>query len=293
MLILSGCASTDDISRLQYDIIQLRSEINNMEKQMPGQGGQLNNRLTGLEEEQKARSNAVSDLFMKVQTLTAELQAMTGRFDKIQYLSENSLKKLAENKDELDSRIKELEQAVKQLNEKLAGLESEKPSHEKQKPAEDVKEDSIETLKSKEVEKDPGKEIKDVYMDAYKAYKENNFSESRKKFLSLLTGYPENEYSDNARFWIGETYFKKKNYEDAILAFEELLKNNPGSDKVPGAMLKQGLAFYELKDEETGKIILEQLIEKFPDSELAETAKKKINPAAPSKKHALPPKKKL
>jgi len=293
MLILSGCASTDDVSRLQYDIIQLRSEINNMEKQMPGQGGQLNNRLTGLEEEQKARSKAVSDLFMKVQTLTAELQAMTGRFDEIQYLSENSLKKLAENKDELDSRLKELEQTVKQLNEKLAGLESEKPSHEKQKPAEDVKEDSKENEESKEEEKAPGKETKDVYMDAYKAYKEKKFSEAREQFLSLLRNYPENEYSDNARFWIGETYYKEKNYEDAILAFEELLKNNPGSDKVPGTLLKQGLAFYELKDKETGKIILEQLIEKFPDSAQAETAKKKINPSVPSKKRDLPPKKKL
>ncbi len=77
--------------------------------------------------------------------------------------------------------------------------------------------------------------------------------------------YSKNEYSDNARFWIAESYYKDGNYEDAILAYEELFKKNPGSDKESGAMLKQGLAFYALKDRKTGKIILEKLMDKYPD----------------------------
>jgi len=96
--------------------------------------------------------------------------------------------------------------------------------------------------------------------------------------------YPENEYSDNARFWVAESYYAEGGYEDAILAYEELFKKNPESDKVPGAMLKQGLAFYALKDNNTGKIVLEKLIEKYPDSEQAKLARKKINKPVPPRK---------
>jgi tol-pal system protein YbgF len=109
--------------------------------------------------------------------------------------------------------------------------------------------------------------IKDIYLDAYQALKEGRTGEARGKFKSLLNDYSENEYSDNARFWIGESYYKDGSYEDAILAYEELFKKNADSDKVPGAMLKQGLAFYALKEKKTGQLILEKLIEKFPDSE--------------------------
>ena len=84
----------------------------------------------------------------------------------------------------------------------------------------------------------------------------------------MLNNYPDSEYSDNARFWIAESYYEG-NYEDAILAYEELFKKNPQSDKIAGAMLKQGSAFYELNDKKTGNIVLEKLIEKFPDSEQA------------------------
>lgn len=290
---LSGCASTDRVGRLEYDLINLRSEVKGLKKPMQ-ERGQLNKRLKGLEEEQKATGKAVSDLLMKVQSLTTELQILTGRLDEVRYFSEKSSKELTESKDTLIAQIKGLEISVNELKEKLARLESAETSFEKQKPDEETKKAEEEKSEEPKESRSLGteREVKDAYMEAYKTFKENKFTEARKKFVALLKDYPENEYSDNAQFWIGESYYKEKNYEDAILAYEELLKKNPGSDKVPGALLKQGLAFYELKDEKTGKILLEKVIEQFPDSEQAKIAKKKISPPASTQKRVVPTKKK-
>lgn len=299
VFILAGCATTEDVGRIQWDINELKSEVKNikqkskvLESQIPGQEEQLNKRLKALEEEQKVASTAVPDLLMKVQTLTTEVQVMTGRLEELRYFSEKSLKELTESKNALIAQVKELEIAVNELRQKHARSEPAKPHQyesipttERQKPPEDVKkaeEKPDEPEKTEKEEKVPEREVKDVYMEAYQAYKANQFEKAREKFHAVLRDYPENEYSDNARFWMGESYYKEKNYEDAILAYEELLKKSLQSDKVPGAMLKQGFAFYEMNDQKTGRIILEKLIEKFPDSKEATLAKKKISPPAPA-----------
>ena len=114
------------------------------------------------------------------------------------------------------------------------------------------------------------------YDTALQAFKDKKYKESREKFEAFIKDYPKSELTDNAQFWIAETYYAEKNYEDAILAYETLLKKYPDSKKTSGAMLKQAFAFIEIGDAKTGKIILKKLVEKYPDSKDAELARKKI-----------------
>ena len=99
------------------------------------------------------------------------------------------------------------------------------------------------------------------------------------------------ELSDNAQFWIAESYYKEGNYEDAILSYENLIKKFPKSDKVPGAMLKQAFAFRALGDLNTTRVILSTLKERFPDSKEAEIATKKLKEIEKKKGAAVPEKK--
>ena len=294
-LIISGCVSTEEVGKIKWELNQLRSEVKKIRKtsksietQFPGQQKQIDKKLKELEDAQKATAKTVSDLLINVQSLTSEFRILTGRFDEARYFSEKSSAELLDSKNMLIAKVTELELAIEDLKKKLPGPIGEEDAVEKKK---DKKTEEKEAVKeeSKEPEK-PGSEeaqkveVKDAYMSAYQAYKEGRLEEAREKFMSVLNDYPENEYSDNARFWIAESYYKEESYEDAILAYEELFKKNPESDKVPGAMLKQGLAFYALKDKKTGGIILEKLIEKFPDSEQARLAGKKLRKTVPPKK---------
>lgn len=251
LFVLSGCITPGSTGTIRYDINELKVKVRNLEE-----GGKP-------DEQQEAAGMAVSNLHMKVQALTEEVRALTGRLDESQHISDRRSRETAESKEALIARINDLETAVNQLKE--------------QRSAEAV------TAPETKVQ-EPENKAKDAYMKAFNIFKENKYSEARDKFQSILDNYPENEYSDNARFWIGESYYKENNYEEAILAYEELLKQNPKSDKVPGAMLKQGLAFYELNDQETGKLILDKLISKYPKTEYAQRARKKVNPVSSKKK---------
>ena len=291
---LISCASTDEIGRLQWEINELKKDVKNIRKQSPttGQTTALGKNIDELQNTQKSTAKTVSDLYIQNQDLTSELQVLTGRLEEDRYYTEKNKTEFLERMNALEAKLAELDKEKIQLQQRVTKLESAPPpvlksekKIEKSPPSVKDTQDRPASQKSKEsATKEASSSAKDVYMSAYEAYKNDRNREAREKFQSVLQDFPENQYSDNARFWIGESYYREENYEDAILAYEELFRNNPKSDKVPGAMLKQGLAFYALKDKKTGKIILEKLIQKYPDTEQAQLAQKKIRkPAVPEK----------
>jgi tol-pal system protein YbgF len=132
-------------------------------------------------------------------------------------------------------------------------------------------------LDKKSVALTPGlKNKKAIYDAAYNAFEKGRYKEAREQFEVFIKEFPQDELTDNAQFWIAETYYREEDFKNAILAYEEVLKKYPKSKKVPGALLKQGVAFIELGDNKTGKVILEKLMESYPGSKQAELAKKKI-----------------
>ncbi len=298
-----SCATTEDIGRVRWEMTALKSEVkqirqksNTMETQLPGQTKEIDKKIQELEDRQNATAKTVSDLLINVQTMTSEFQVLTGRFEEARYFSEKSTNEVLGSREMLVEKMNAHEIALNNLEKRLAQLSSEMAVKEQrgkqiedQIKEEQKKADKDRTPKPRETDKAEGKgvlgaEVKDVYMEAYQAYRDGNSEKAREQFMSILNKYPENDYSDNARFWVAESHYSEGSYEDAILAYEELFKKNPESDKVPGAMLKQGLAFYALKDNNTGKIVLEKLIEKYPDSEQARLARKKINKLVPPRK---------
>lgn len=337
---LSACASTEDVGKMQYKIGELDKKVQELgrrsqviEAEIPKSEKQISDKIEGTKDSQEATARAVSNLFMKVQAFSGDIQQLTGRMDESQHLYEKNLKDEAEKREILAAEVSGLEVLLEDLKSKLAdikagmdemrleqallsekavGFESRRIAQKKDitKKIETAEiaataatsetgeiaaiaeigkttDTSViaETFKTPETSETNVPEavvkvnVKDVYDSAMKLFKEGTYKSARTGFMSVLKGFKENEYSDNARFWIGESYFKEKKYEDAVLAYEELLRNNPDSDKVPSAKLKQGLAFYELKDPETGDIILKGLIESFPDSQEAAAARKKLGVA--------------
>jgi tol-pal system protein YbgF len=307
-LILTGCATTEDVNRTQYDTNLLKTEVRDIKEKIssPLQKEKLDvldKKLQELQGTQESTSKTVSDLMIQFQSLTAEFRVLTGRFEESRYYAEKNSAGTKEEKEKLTAQLKDFELSIDDLKKRIMLTEKASPASIKEETKEGDEKGAVaesnaaekgklvtgtekvqETEKKTEENKAPKQDVKDVYLAGYKAFKDGKTADARAKLTSVIKDYPENEYSDNSRFWIAESYYKEGNYEDAILTYEELLKKNPKSDKVSGAMLKQGLSFYALKDKRTGRIILEKLIEQFPNSEQAQTAKKKIGTPTPSKK---------
>lgn len=116
-----------------------------------------------------------------------------------------------------------------------------------------------------------------LYGAAYATLKEGHYEKSRSEFQGFLQKYPSTELSDNAQFWIGESYFFEGKFEKAILEYEKVIKKYPEGDKVSQALLKQGLSFAQLGDKASARIILQQVIKDYPNTSPARTARAKLN----------------
>jgi tol-pal system protein YbgF len=140
-------------------------------------------------------------------------------------------------------------------------MESEKPASTREIPAE---------LKGSSAG------MGDLYKDAYETFYRGDLEGARRKFEAFLRQYPNTELSDNAQFWIGETYYLKKDYEKAILEYEKAIVKYPEGDKIPAAMFKQALSFLELRDRTNARNLFKRVIEKYPRSDQAEMAKRRL-----------------
>jgi tol-pal system protein YbgF len=217
-----------------------------------------------------------TDLSLQLENVQSEIRALSISVDEYKELlkrpsrdkeeMEGRLKILEERRKTQEDRTKEIEDRLKGLDGKTAGsiskpMESERLASTKEIPAE-----------LKGVSTGMG----DLYKDAYETFHKGDLDGARRKFEAFLKQYPNTELSDNAQFWIGETYYLKKDFERAILEYEKAIVKYPEGDKIPAALFKQALAFLELGDKANARNLLKRVIEKYPHSDQVELAKKKL-----------------
>ncbi|MBI5632308.1 MAG: tol-pal system protein YbgF [Nitrospirae bacterium] len=278
VLFLSACVSGNDFDRVRSDLHELQRSTFETRKEIDS----LKEKTSGVVREDSftAVKESQADLFSKVTATSSGLQELRGRFDENRYFTEKSLKEAASEKDLLKAQIAALETQVRILKDKISSLEGR--SKEPLKEAADAANKQADSASSEpavpEAKKtEPAADSRTkAYDAAYQLFKDNKWKESRERFEAFLRDHPKTDLTDNAQFWIAESYYHEKDFESAILSYETLLKKYPDSDKASSGMLKQGSAFVEIGDAKTGKIILNKLLEKYPNSKDAEAAKKKI-----------------
>jgi tol-pal system protein YbgF len=115
-----------------------------------------------------------------------------------------------------------------------------------------------------------------LYKNAKQTYARKDFTAAREKFKAFLAVYPKGELSDNAQFWIGESFYSEKDYEKAIIAYDDVLKKFPKGDKISSALLKQALCWLELGDKTFAQSLLKRVIREHPRTQQAKIAKEKL-----------------
>jgi tol-pal system protein YbgF len=263
--LLFGCATTADLENLRSDMNQIRRETFETRKDVTDLRDKTASAIK--EEDFNAFRESQADINSRVSEISKDLQLLTGKFDENKYSMEKALKDSASEMDLLKAQIKQIEEQIKEIKNRLNALEA-KPEEAKKNVEESKKESPLKPAEPKNKAA--------IYEAAYDAFKEKRYKEAREKFEAFIKEFPKDELTDNAQFWIAETYYGEKDFEGAILAYEALLKKYPNSQKAPNALLKQGFSFIEIGDKRTGKVILEKLRESYPNSREAELAKKKI-----------------
>lgn len=276
---LSGCVmlKSEEWVKLQQDIADLKRDTNDLKKateslrleaqeMQKSTANEISARTSVLEkavsEMEKDIRKKQADTVADITSIRSDFQVLTGRFEEMRYAAQKALGEGKTGKEEFESKYKETAQRLDDLQKRIESLEQ----------TVSVLKQVREEVKGKAVEAD----FETAYKDAYETYQKGDFNAAREKFQKYLETYPNSKYSENALYWIGESYYSEKNYERAIVVFDDVGKKHPDGAKAPAALLKQGMAFSALGDKKSANAIFRQLIEKYPKSDQAETAKKKL-----------------
>jgi tol-pal system protein YbgF len=117
----------------------------------------------------------------------------------------------------------------------------------------------------------------ELYNAAYGDFIKGSYDLARQGFQEYLKNYPETELSDNAQYWIGESFYVQGKFPEAIQQFDKVLRNYSRGDKVAAAALKKGYSLLEMKNTDLGVRQLRLVIELYPTSDSAQLARDRLN----------------
>lgn len=306
---LNGCASKKDVVGIQYDLNSLNAQISGLRKDIKrdteqslnllkkneekireiedritgfkGNIKEIEDRITGLEGNIKESISPVrknqADASARLDNLQVQIRSLGGKIEEYGYLLAKQNRENTSLKKEYESETKTIEAKLSGLEKRLLFLEgflvSESASSTGETPS---KEGTSEQSEEKEATETKRPTSEELYQKAYDDFKKGDINTARTGFRKYLRVFPNDNYSDNAQYWIAESFFIEKKYREAILEFEEVLRKYPKGNKAPSALLKQGLAFYMLGDKNSAMLLFQKVIKDHPGSNEAKIAKKEL-----------------
>lgn len=312
MLSVWGCATTGDIQLLDKDIHRLELQLGQIQREKDSIKKEietLRTEFATFKKETEANYTALqaehlktrADLNLRLETLQSETRTLSTGVEEYKAFLKTPTKEISRVKEDVEVRLRILEEKGKASDERNRSFEERQYALEEKNRLYEERMRGLEdrlkglevklTSKVSDLEKMiPPKEVVaepktppppsttagNLYKDAYETFQRGDLEGGRRKFEAFLKQYPNTDLSDNAQFWIGETYFLKKEFEKAILEYEKVIVKYPEGDKVSSALLKQGLSFLELGDKTNARNLLRRVVERFPQTEQAEIAKKRL-----------------
>jgi len=257
LVTLFGCATTGEIAYLRQDIDSLYRQLIDVQKELK----QLRS------ESSMTIQKSQADLDFILEPLQREIQILKNAVeDNREYLQRPQQEVTALRRD-LEIRLNGLEEKIsttrKEMGAKLNEVSKTSRAQPKREPPSQREVSSQEAMEA-------------LYKNAKQTYARKDFTAAREKFKAFLAVYPEGELSDNAQFWIGESFYSEKDYEKAIIAYDDVLKKFPKGDKISSALLKQALCWLELGDKTFAQSLLKRVIREHPRTQQAKIAKEKL-----------------
>ena len=123
----------------------------------------------------------------------------------------------------------------------------------------------------------PGVSPQRMYDTAWADYTSGQWALAIQGFEVYISSFPRSELADDARFYIGSTYYADGQYRDAAQAFEEVVLNYPDGDRVADALYKRGLALERLGESELARQAFELVVQNYPDDNMANLAQQALD----------------
>ena len=240
VMLMTGCATRKEIVQFQKDSFYLQQQV------------------YALREENKA---------------IAERLELLGKI--LQQLHEDNLRDRADLLTEIDAlknRSQAIDSRLADNNDRMAGLML-KVEQQRQP----VWDDSTAVDSTRQDIGLSGLDSADLYNNAYLDFSKGDYQLALQGFRVFLTGFPENDYADNAQYWIAEIYYTQQDYFRAIEEFNKIILQYSEGDKVASALLKIAYCHYNMGGTERAEKYLKAVIQHYPETEEARLAESRLS----------------
>ncbi len=120
-----------------------------------------------------------------------------------------------------------------------------------------------------------------IYQTAYADFMKGNFQAAISGFRDFVKRYPSTDFSDDAQFMIGQSYYALGEYDNAINEFRKVIDDYPTADRVPEAMYRLALCYAGTGDVLTARQYLELLVNQYPTTVEARQAEEQLKQLPP------------
>lgn len=122
----------------------------------------------------------------------------------------------------------------------------------------------------------PGGGDRANYQAAFELLKQGRYDQATLAFRQFLAAFPDSSLSDNAQYWLAESYYVTQKYRQALPEFEAVVQRYPQSRKIPDALLKIGYCNYELKRFDAARKALSQVVQNYAETTAARLAGQRL-----------------
>jgi tol-pal system protein YbgF len=122
---------------------------------------------------------------------------------------------------------------------------------------------------------------KALYERGFALYANRQYDQAILVYQNFLSRYPEDIYSDNAQFWIGESYLHLEKPTEAEAAYRKVLreyehKNSLEGYKTPEAIYRLGTLAHKRGDTRRARYYFAHVAQRFPESSAGRKAQREL-----------------
>lgn len=104
------------------------------------------------------------------------------------------------------------------------------------------------------------------YARAFSLLEKRNYEEAGAGFSEFLKDHPDDPLADNARYWLGESYYARGDYAHSAEAFLGAYEKNKTGPKAPDTLLKLGLSLAALDKNKEACASFREVRRAFPNA---------------------------
>jgi tol-pal system protein YbgF len=250
---------------------------------------------------QPAPAIQATDLQMRMNALENLVRNMTGQVEKLQFQNNQLLQAQQKIAADNDIRFKDIEQKLATHEANMKGIVAAQQNLAQQQaaaaaapppppapaaepePSKTVdtpapSEKSSGTLGTISKNKDEPGVVKGddstaqaQYDEAFNALRQTKYDDAEKAFTTFLKNHPKHHLTENAKYWLGETFYVRGKFHEAAVAFADAYQEFPKGSKAPDNLLKLSMSLGSLGKKSDACVTLGELFKKFPNAKAITT----------------------